>query len=47
MLGKSNLLFEINFPNKHPTQNAEIKILKRNSFPGEKYNIFFYAQIII
>jgi hypothetical protein len=26
---------EINFPNKHPTQNAAIKILKRDLFLGE------------
>jgi len=41
------LLLEINFPKKHPTQNAAIKILKRDSFLGEKNNIFFWVQILI
>jgi len=41
------LLLEINFSNKYQTQNAAIKILKRDSFLGEKYNILFWVQILI
>jgi len=38
---------EINFPNKHPTKKAAIKILKLHSFLGEKYIIFFSAKVLI
>ena len=47
VLEKRSLLLETNFPNKHPTQKAEIKITQRNSFLANKKYILCYVQIYL
>jgi len=45
-LKNRSLLLEIKFANKLPIPNAEVKILQRNSFQGDK-NFIFFGQIFI